>query len=98
MYVIYIYIYIYKCIYIDIERERERYYPPQAGVRAGGPLGRRDGLREEALRGRRLNISSPPWINKRPPPLFVFSSKRPFSLFIYYQKGQKSTKLWPRPY
>ena len=33
-----------------------------------------------------------------PPPLFVFPSKRPFSLFIYYQKGQTSTKFWPRLY
>ena len=30
------------------------------------------------------------------PPYFVFSSKRPFSLFIYYQTGQKYTNLWPR--
>ena len=33
-----------------------------------------------------------------PPPYLLFSSKRPFSLFIYYQKGQTHTKLWPRLY
>ena len=33
-----------------------------------------------------------------PPPYLLFSSKRPFSLLIYYQKGQTYTKLWPRLY
>ena len=32
------------------------------------------------------------------PPLISFSSKRPCSLLIYYQKGRKYTKLWPRLY
>ena len=33
------------------------------------------------------------------PPLICFcSSKRPFSLFIYYQTGQTYIKLWPRLY
>ena len=41
-------------------------------------------------------IKSPPWINK--PPLFLFSSKRPLSLLVYYQKGQTYTTLWPRLY
>ena len=27
------------------------------------------------------------------PPYLCFSSKRPFSLFIYYQKGQKYTQI-----
>ena len=45
-----------------------------------------------------IYIESPPWINKRPPPYFCCSSKRPFSLFIYYQQGQTYTQLWPRLY
>ena len=32
------------------------------------------------------------------PPYLCFSSKRPFSLLIYYQKGQTYTQFWPRPY
>ena len=32
------------------------------------------------------------------PTYLCFSSKRPFSLLIYYQTGQIYTKLWPRPY
>ena len=28
------------------------------------------------------------------PPLLLFSSKRPFSLYIYYQQGQKYTKKY----
>ena len=36
-------------------------------------------------------------INAPPPYLFV-SSKRPLSLFIYYQKGKTYTEFWPRPY
>ena len=43
-----------------------------------------------------IYIKSPPWINK--PPLFLFFPKRPFSLFIYYQKGQTYTKFLPRRY
>ena len=33
----------------------------------------------------------PPWINKGIPPYLFSPSKRPFSLFIYYKKGQKYT-------
>ena len=33
-----------------------------------------------------------------PTPYFVFPSKRPFSLFIYYQTYQTYTKFWPRLY
>ena len=33
-----------------------------------------------------------------PPPYLLFSSKRPFSLFIYYQTDKKYTKFWPRLY
>ena len=33
-----------------------------------------------------------------PPLICWFPSKRPLSLFIYYQKGQTSTNFWPRLY
>ena len=40
-----------------------------------------------------IYIQSPPWINKRPPPHLLFSSKRPFSLCIYYKKRPEIYKI-----
>ena len=86
-----------SCLFRDGPSKRwARRFPPTSATRRGTRTASASSPTRRHPEWRRIYNPHLGLINA-PPPYFCFSSKRPFSLLIYYQKGQKYTNFWPRP-